>query len=319
MKHEEENSSIKNKPNIHKSVLTEEVIEYLDPKPNENFVDATLGVGGHTEEILKRNAFHGKVLGIELEKRFLEEREDKERLVKVKGNFKNLKKIVEEKGFKNIKGVLLDLGISSWHLEKSKKGFSFQKEEELDMRLDDSQSLTAKEIVNTWPREKIEEILKKYGEEKFAKRITKNLIESRKEKKIETTSELVEIIKDSVPKKYKRKPKKHFATRSFQALRIAVNGELENLRRVLPQALEVLQEGGRIVVISFHSLEDRIVKHFFKEKGEEGKVKILTKKPVTASEEEKQANRRARSAKLRAVEKLPACSPSRSASAERGR
>lgn len=303
MKHEEENSSIKNKPKIHESVLTEEVIEYLAPKSNENFVDATLGVGGHTEEILKRNAPYGKVLGIELEKRFLEETEVKERLVRVKGNFKNLKQIVEEKEFKNIKGVLLDLGISSWHLEKSKKGFSFQEEEELDMRLDDSQSLTAKEIVNTWSWEKIEDILKKFGEEKFAKRITKNLIESRKGKRIETTSELVEIIKDSVPGKYKRKPKKHFATRTFQALRIAVNEELENLQRVLPQALEVLQEGGRMVVISFHSLEDRIVKHFFKEKAEEGKVKILTKKPVTPSEEEKQRNRRARSAKLRAGEK----------------
>jgi 16S rRNA (cytosine1402-N4)-methyltransferase len=304
---------------IHKPVLLKEVIECLKVERNKNYVDCTIGEGGHAIEILKRNGPKGKVLGIEIDPELYKKlkKEKLERLILVNDSFLNLKEIVKRKNFVPISGILFDLGLSSWHLEKSGRGFSFLKDEPLIMRYDwdeaksillrsnrlSSQNLTAEEIVNEWSEKEIERILKEYGEEKFAKRISREIVRARKVKPIKTTFQLVEVIKRAVPRFYQRK-RIHFATKTFQALRIAVNNELENLKIALPQAIDVLEKGGRLVVISFHSLEDRIVKNFLKEKESEGKIKILTKKPIRPSKEEIIKNPRSRSAKLRGAIKI---------------
>lgn len=295
---------------IHKPVLVKEVIEYLDPKPNENFVDCTIGEGGHTAAILDKIKPNGRVLGIEWDAEIYEMTKSRiaERLILVNDSYVNLKKIIEENNFNPVNGILLDLGMSTEQLLQSGRGFTFLKDEPLDMRYnakipnpnDQIPNLTAEKIVNEWPREEIEKILKEYGEEKFARKIAEKIIEQRKLKIIKTTFELVEIIKKAVPLKYQH-GKISCATRTFQALRIAVNGELENIKNVLPDAISVLAKGGRLVVISFHSLEDRLVKNFFKE---QSNFKILTKKPVMAKNEEASLNPASRSAKLRAIIKL---------------
>jgi 16S rRNA (cytosine1402-N4)-methyltransferase len=290
---------------MHKSVLKKQVLKYLDPKPNENLIDGTIGGAGHSLGILEKNRPNGKVLGIELDKEVYNDLLAKniKRLVAINDSYLNLKNIIEEKKFKPISGILFDLGFSSWHLEKSGRGFSFQRDEPLDMRYNtELNKLTAQEIVNNWTEKEIEKILKKYSQEKFAKRISKRIIEQRKLNPIKTTFELIEIIKRSVPSWYQYK-RIHFATRTFQALRIAVNDELNNLKEVLPQALEVLEKGGRIVVVSFHSSEDRIVKNFFKKHSKE-LLEILTKKPIRPNKQEIINNPRSRSAKLRAAIKI---------------
>lgn len=287
---------------MHQPVLLKEVLEYLNPQPDENFVDCTLGLAGHSSAILENNQ-PGKVLGIDLDKDSLEKvKEEKiERLIPVQGNFANLKEIVERNDFYPVNGILLDLGFSSWQLEKGQRGISFQKDEILDMRFDKENDLTAKEIVNQWPEKELEKIFQEYGQERFSRKIAREIVSQRKFEKIETTSDLVEIVSQAIPFK---KGKIHFATRIFQALRIAVNDELNNLRKVLPQALEILESNGRLIVISFHSLEDRIVKNFFREKSKLEILKILTKKPIRPGEEEIRLNPRSRSAKLRAITKL---------------
>jgi 16S rRNA (cytosine1402-N4)-methyltransferase len=291
---------------MHLSVLKNEVIEYLDPKPNENFIDCTFGEGGHALEILKRNGPRGKVLGIEVDRELFEICKSKfkklKRLILVCDSYSNLKDIVQREKFGKISGILFDLGVSSWHLEESKRGFTFRKDEPLIMSYFQKEK-TAKDLINKLSEREICEILKKYGEERFAKKIAKEIVKERKKKPIETTFQLVEIIKRATPIWYQRK-KIHFATKTFQALRIFVNEELENLKIALPQALEILEKGGRLVVISFHSLEDRLVKNFFKENERSGKLKILTKKPISPSQIEIKINKRARSAKLRAGEKI---------------
>jgi len=294
----------------HIPVLENEVIKILDAKANENFIDCTIGEGGHTFSILENNTPQGKVLGIEIDPELFEKlkkehlkRNLKERLVLVNDSYRNLREIIQRKGFANVQGILFDLGMSSWHLEKSKRGFSFQREEILDMRYNPENILTAETIVNQWSQQEIEEILKKFGQERFAKRIARKIGEERNRRFIQTTFQLIEIIKKAIPSRY-RKGRIHFATRTFQALRIAVNGELENLEMALPQATEILETGGRIVVISFHSLEDRIVKNFFREQNKKKLLKILTKKPIVPTKEEIKQNRRSRSAKLRAAVKL---------------
>lgn len=297
---------------LHISVLKKEIIEHLKPSPNDNFIDATFNGGGHSLEILEKTKPNGKILGIELDRELLEETKRKiknpeieKRLILVNENFKNLKEIVKKacpewKG--RVSGIIFDLGFSSWHIEKSKKGFSFQKEEILDMRYSDK-GIRAIDILNKWQEKDIEEILREYGQERYSRKIAKKIIETRKKKPILKTSELVEIIKKSVLYN-KNKIKINPATRTFQALRIAVNEELENLKEVLPQAIEVLEKDGKIAIISFHSLEDRIVKNFFKEKNKEGKIKIITKKPIEAKKEEIINNPRSRSAKLRIAQKI---------------
>ncbi|MDD5551681.1 MAG: 16S rRNA (cytosine(1402)-N(4))-methyltransferase RsmH [Candidatus Pacebacteria bacterium] len=287
---------------LHESVLKKEVIKYLSPKPNENFIDATFDGGGHSFEILKKTLPKGKILGIELDKELLEKTRKRleqfeKRLVLVNDNFKNLKKIVDKtcpELNRRISGVLFDLGFSSWHIEKSERGFSFLRDELLDMRYE-KRGITAMDIVNKWQKEDIEKILRIYGEERYSRKIAEKIIEERKKKPILKTTELVRIIEEVKPGKAKEKI--HPATRTFQALRIKVNSELENIKKTLPQAVEILKPGGKIVIISFHSLEDRIVKNFLK--GEK-KVEILTKKSIKATSEEINKNPKSRSAKLRA-------------------
>jgi 16S rRNA (cytosine1402-N4)-methyltransferase len=289
----------------HKPVLLKETIEWLGVEKNKNYVDCTIGEGGHAREILKKNGPKGKVLGIEIDPELYKKlkKEKLERLILVNDSHSNLKEIIERENFKKIHGILFDLGISSWHIEKSGRGFSFLRDEPLTMRYDWRQKLTAEKIVNEWSEKEIERILKEYGEERFAKRISREIVRARKVKSIKTTFQLVEVIKKAVPSFYQHQ-RIHFATKTFQALRIAVNNELENLKIALPQAIDVLEKGGRLIVISFHSLEDRIVKNFLKGKEKEGEIKILTKKPIRPSKEEIRKNPRSRSAKLRAALKI---------------
>jgi len=293
---------------IHTAVLKKEVLEGLDPKQNENFVDCTVGEGGHAEEILKKNGPQGKILGIDWDPQQIVsshwlEAIYKDRAILVNDSYTRITEIIERKDFKPVNGILLDLGMSSVQISNTHKGFSFQVDQGLDMRYNDEHNyLTAEKIINEWPKEKIEEVLADYGEEKFARKIAEKIVDQRKLGRIKTTFELIKVIKDAIPTSYQR-GKIHYATRTFQALRIAVNDELENIKRVLPQAVALLQEGGRLVVISFHSLEDRIVKKFFVEQEKKGIIKILNKKPITASREELSKNARARSAKLRVAVK----------------
>lgn len=289
----------------HIPVLQKEVLDYLTPEPNENFIDCTVGEGGHTAKILEKNKPRGKVLGIDSDPEIIKSLKSKiqstERLILVTDSYTNLEEIVEKYKFNPVSGILFDLGLSSWHLEESGRGFSFLRKESLDMRYSKTTTaLTAEKILNLWPQEKIEKILREYGEERYAKKISKEILEARKENSIKTTSQLAGIVRKAVPKKYVRLA----TTRTFQTLRIAVNNELGNLKKALPQTLKVLKPGGRLVIISFHSLEDRIVKNFLREKAKEGQLQILTKKPVTPSQEEIQINPRSRSAKLRAAIKI---------------
>jgi 16S rRNA (cytosine1402-N4)-methyltransferase len=290
---------------MHIPVLQKEVIYYLNPKSNENFIDCTIGKGGHTLTILEKNGPDGKVLGIDQDEENLEDTRQriqttkyKNRLILTCDNFANLREIVEKTEFSLVNGVLLDIGMCSSHIDESGKGFTFLKDEPLDMRYSLENSLTAGKIVNKYHKSKIEKILREYGEERFSKRIVEQIIKTRKRKPIRTTFQLREIIKEATPLWYRQK-KIDLATKTFQALRIAVNNELDNLRVVLPQAIDVLKPDGRLAVISFHSLEDRIVKNFFNENKDY--LEVLTKKPIQASAEEVMINTRSRSAKLRAV------------------
>ncbi|MBI2574048.1 MAG: 16S rRNA (cytosine(1402)-N(4))-methyltransferase RsmH [Candidatus Wildermuthbacteria bacterium] len=291
----------------HISVLQEEVLRYLDPKPNEYFIDCTLGNGGHAFAILGKTAPRGKLLGIDWDPdaiaRARTEAKQKGcagRLILANDSYANLAEIIRQEKFPQPHGILLDLGLSSEQLEESKRGFTFRKQEPLDMRFNPGHSLTAEKVLNFWSRQDIEKIIKEYGGEQFAKEIAGAIIEQRTKKPLAKTSDLVDAVLEAIPKRWHR-AKIHPATRTFQALRIAVNGELENIKRVLPQAVETLKPGGKIAVISFHSLEDKIVKEFFKE---QTNVRILTKKPTVPAIKEIQHNPRARSAKLRAAEKL---------------
>ncbi|MFH0740054.1 MAG: 16S rRNA (cytosine(1402)-N(4))-methyltransferase RsmH [bacterium] len=292
---------------MHIPVLKDEVLKYLDPKPGQNFVDCTFGFGGHSTAILQKNGPEGRVLGIEVDGEKVKIQDSRfkiqERIIVVNDSYVNLKNIIEKEKFGPVNGILLDLGLSSWEVDNSERGFSFQKNEPLDMRFSQSQSLTAKEIINEWSEEELAKIFSEYGQERFAKNIARNIVEVRLQQQIETTFQLKEIIRKSFPRSYKF-GKAHFATRAFQALRIAVNSELDNLKKVLPQAIDVLEKNGRIVVISFHSLEDAIVKKFFSAQGREQRLSILTKKPLIASSLETKQNPRARSAKLRAAVKI---------------
>jgi len=287
---------------MHKSVLLNEVIEYLSPNANQNFIDCTVGEAGHSLAILEKIKPNGKILGIDVDAESLKRIKTKERLILARGNFKDLKKIAEENNFHKVDGILFDLGLSSWQIDESGRGFTFKKDEPLSMILSSDQVVTAQEIINTWPEESLLEIFKKYGEERFARKIVQKIIQQRGLSPIKTTLQLLEVIKRSVPfSRFGRGRVERVAARIFQALRIVVNDETENLEHGLEQTLQILNQGGRVVVISFHSLEDRIVKWFFKEKEQEGKIRILTEKPITAGEAEIIVNPRSRSAKLRAA------------------
>ncbi|KKQ66476.1 MAG: 16S rRNA (cytosine(1402)-N(4))-methyltransferase [Candidatus Nealsonbacteria bacterium RIFCSPLOWO2_12_FULL_39_31] len=295
---------------MHIAVLLKETLQYLDPKPDENFIDCTAGEGGHTFAILEKISPKGKVLGIDWDAEMIKKINRQERLVLINDSYANLKKITNENKFYPVNGILLDLGMSSWHLDESGRGFSFLKDEPLEMRyksqissLKSKNYLTARYIINNWRGEEIERILREYGEERFSGQIAKKIIENRKIKSIETTFQLVNIIREAIPARFKS-GKIHFATRTFQALRMATNSECDNLKTILPQVLDILEPGGRIVVISFHSIEDRVVKDFFKEESRNNHLNIITKKPIIPSEEEIKSNHRSRSAKLRSAVKI---------------
>lgn len=293
---------------MHKSVMLNEVIEYLNIKPGVKIVDATLNGGGHTIGILEKYP-ETKVLGIEWDPDIFREFQEKtadrfaDRLIIVNDSYVDLKKIVEEHGFQP-DGIVFDLGLSSWHYEKSGRGFSFQKDEPLDMRFYPEKSIkTAAEIINSSSREELEELLVLYGEEKFAARIADGIVRQRNVKPIFRTYELVQIVKDSVPLWYKKR-KIHPATKTFQALRIAVNGELDNVEKGVMAAIGVLKKGGRLVVISFHGLEDKIVREIFKQKAGAGEIRWVIKGTVKPKWDEVKNNPRARSAKMKICEKI---------------
>ncbi len=313
---------------VHKPVLLSESIEALNIKSGSVIVDATLGGGGHSQEILKKVGSSGRLIAIDQDKMAIENFKKNfsklnldsqlKSIHLVRDNFSNLKEILKNEEICFVDGILADLGISSDQLEDRRKGMSFQIDSELDMRMDISQRLTAREIVNKWSQERIEDILKKYGEEKFARNIAKKIIESRKTKEIISTRELAGLIKKAIPVRFR--PKKiDPATKSFQAFRIAVNDELGHLEKFVPEAIESLNSGGRLSIITFNSLEDRIIKNIFRQNargcicpkdfpicscGRIGKIRIINKKPIIPSIEEIRNNPRARSAKLRVCEKI---------------
>jgi len=290
---------------MHTPVLLDKVVEYLDPKPNENFIDGTIGEGGHSRVILEKIAPRGKILGIDWDPEAIQslkqtlQKEYHNRILLFVDNFAHIAEIAKREKFSPVQGIILDLGFSSAHIETRKRGFSFQKDEVLDMRYNLSNPLSAEKILNYWSRNDIERILKEYGEEEYAKQISKQIVEERSGKPIQKTSRLVNIIQNATPRAYHKK-KIHPATKTFQALRIAVNNELQNVADALTQSQEILRPGGKMAVISFHSLEDRLVKNFFRENAA---FHLLCKKPITPSVQEIAKNPRARSAKLRVAQK----------------
>ena len=307
----------------HVSVLFKETIDALAIEGNGVYVDATLGGGGHTYGICEKLGANGKVLGIDQDinavnaaTKRLEAFKDK--AIVVNDNFKNIKHILEQLSIVSIDGVVMDLGVSSHQLDAGERGFSYQQDAPLDMRMDRRNTLTACHVVNEYSEDEISAIIHEYGEEKWAKRIAKFIIEERKVKTIAKTGELVEIIKRAIPAAARREGP-HPAKRTFQAIRIEVNNELGILENAIKDFVDVLRTGGRMAVITFHSLEDRIVKQTFKELGRGCKcppkfpvcvcggqpvVKVMNRKPVVSSDEELKDNPRARSAKLRIIEKL---------------
>ncbi len=292
----------------HIPALLNETVRALNIRPRKKYIDATLGGGGHSEEIVKRG---GILLGIDQDPEaisFASERLKKAcpgltPPVFAKGNFTSISRLARENDFDKVDGVLFDLGVSSHQLETSYRGFSFNQEGSLDMRMDPGLSVTAKDLVNGLNEGELSKLFLKLGEEKLAKRYARAICGARAGRQIETGDELAKIIMEHAPpgKKYERI---HPATRVFQALRIAVNDELNSLKEALPQALELLNPEGRLVVISFHSLEDGIVKRFFLENQQKNVLKIINQKPVVPTEKEIKLNPRSRSAKLRGAEKL---------------
>jgi 16S rRNA (cytosine1402-N4)-methyltransferase len=291
---------------VHKTVLLNETIEGLNLRSNAIVIDGTFGGGGHSALICKKYG-NIKIIAIDQDKGAFDKAKDKFSNCKcgisfVNENFRNLDKVTTAQ----VDGIILDLGLSSDQLENSGRGFSFMKDEPLIMTMKEHPSeeeVTAHDVVNTWEEKNLADIIYGYGEEQFSKRIAKGIVEVRKKKEIKTTLELVKIIEDSVPNFY-RKGKINCATKTFQAIRIAVNDELGALKEGLEKGIQILRSGGRMAVITFHSLEDRMVKNFYKEQVKIGKIKLINKKVITPNQEELLENKRARSAKLRIIEKI---------------
>jgi len=288
---------------MHTPVLLDETIYFLNPKPNDNFVDATFGLGGHSFKLLSFIKPNGKILALEWDPYLVEIIKNKtmpQNIILKNTNFKNIKKVVKEEKFSNIKGVIFDLGISNWHYKNSKRGFSFNKNEFLDMRINPFEvKITAFDVINYFSREELIDVFKNYGDEREAEKITDLILKKRKEKKIETTKELAEIIVEA--KKHKKK-NIHPATQIFMALRNFINQELKNLEIGLEDAYDILIKGGRIVVITFNGLEDRVVKKVFK-KIKIKNAKLVTKNVIRPTPKEIKNNPASRSAKLRVIEK----------------
>ncbi len=295
---------------FHEPVLLEEVIDYLKVERGERYIDATVGGGGHAKAILKLG---GKVLAIDCDPEAIKAarrclasacppgKHFSWRLVS--GNFKNLFQIAKKQEFLSVSGVLFDLGVSSFQLEKAERGFSFSLEAPLDMRMSPKLKVTAADLINGLNKGELNELFSRVGQEHHSRRIAEAICRARKLRPIKTTGQLVEIINRALPTKKRKKRKLHPATRVFLALRVAVNDELNNLKKALPQALDLLKPKGRLAIISFHSGEDRIVKQFFKGQEKRGKLIVITKKPIRPTPEETSQNPRSRSAKLRVAEK----------------
>ena len=305
----------------HESVLLWECIDGLAIKGNGIYVDGTLGGAGHSKQILKKLSNKGMLIGIDRDLEALEAAKNNLKEYKnvkyVHGNHDDIEEILEELQINGVDGILLDLGVSSYQLDERNRGFSYLGENELDMRMDKSQSLTAKELVNEYSEEKLANIIFEYGEERFSRNIAKNICIKRKQKQIETTAELVKIIEDSIPKSKQKDG--HPAKRTFQAIRIEVNNEIKPLYTTVKDCIDCLKPQGRLCIITFHSLEDRAVKNAYIEAkgkctcpsdlpycvcGAKTLGKIITKKPIIATKEEQEENSRSKSAKLRIFEKI---------------
>lgn len=285
-------------PIRHVPVMVREVIEVLSPRSGGIYIDATVGTGGHTLELLRHIGPEGKVLGIDRDTEALNRARQRiidDRVVLRKGLFSEIKKIAEGEGISEVDGILFDLGVSMLQIKEMERAFSFFSDYPLDMRMDRSGGLTAEEIVNTYPAKELERILREYGEERFAKRIVRAIISEREKGRIKSCKKLAEIIS----RVYGKRGRIHPATKTFQALRIAVNDEINEIKRGLENSLDLLKKGGRLCVISYHSLEDRVVKNFMKEAEKKGIIKVITRKPLTPQREEVISNPASRSAKLR--------------------
>lgn len=289
---------------VHKTVLLNEAVDLLNCQKGKLYIDATAGGGGHSFEIAQRIYPEGRLLMLDTDPEAISAATErvnayKEIITIVNSNFSNITEVLQNLGIKSIDGgILFDLGVSSHQLTSQDRGFSFMKEAELDMRMSPENPISAYDVVNDYPEDELYKIFREYGEERFSGRIARRICEARKIKKIATTTELADIVKRSVP--FKKNRRIHPATRVFQAIRIVVNDELEVLQKTLNEVVNLLDNDARIVVISFHSLEDRLVKNFFRSSD---RLKRLTKKPVVPSDEEMKENPSARSAKMRAAEK----------------
>lgn len=304
----------------HKPVMLTECIEGLKIKPDGIYVDGTLGGAGHSKEIVKKLSSEGMLIGIDRDEEALQAAKDNLKefpnVRYVHDNHDNIKNILEQLNIDKVDGILLDLGVSSYQLDERNRGFSYLGENVLDMRMDKTQELTAEIVINQYSEQELADIIYEYGEERFSRQIARNICKRREEKPIRTTKELTEIIENSIPKSKQRDG--HPAKRTFQAIRIEVNNEIEPLYNTIKDCIECLKEGGRLCVITFHSLEDRAVKNAFIEAkgkctcpsdlpycvcGAKSLGKIITKKPMTATKEELEENSRSKSAKLRIFEK----------------
>ncbi len=275
----------------------------MDLRPGDIVVDATLGFGGHSREILKQIGQNGRLVAIEKDKDVLETAKAEflsSNITLEHGDFRNLRKILDKNKIKSVDGILFDLGVSSYHFDASRRGFSFKGDEPLDMRLNLEDSDTAADLINGLTEKELADLFYTLANERRSRQIAKAIIEARRQKRIETTGELTAVIE----RVSSRAGKIHPATKVFQGLRLAINDELGALTEVLPQAIDNLKKNGRVIVISFHSGEDRIVKNFFKNAQNKGEVEILTKKPIITSRQETLDNPRSRSAKLRAAKKI---------------
>lgn len=306
----------------HISVLLDETIDGLDIKPDGIYVDGTLGGGGHSYEILKRLSPKGRLIGIDQDGEALKAagerlKEFENQITLVRSNYCEIDKVLKELNVEKVDGILLDIGVSSYQLDNLERGFSYKSDAPLDMRMDTRQELTAADVVNTYSENELFKIIKDYGEDKFAKNIAKHIVLARKEKPLETTKELSEVIKRAIPMKVQAKGG-HPAKKTFQAIRIEVNQELTVLKESIDKMIDLLKPNGRICIITFHSLEDRIVKRKFRENenpctcppnfpvcvcGKKSKGKVITRKPIIPSEDEIEENKRAKSSKLRIFER----------------
>ena len=308
----------------HVPIMVREVTDLLQPERGGVFVDGTLGGGGHSEAILRLLPETGRLIGIDRDETALRAASERlspfgDRFTAIHGNFFHMQSLLLQRGVTKVDGILLDLGVSSYQLDEPSRGFSYKAEAPLDMRMDQSAPLTAADVVNGYPEKELIRIFRDYGEERFSPLIARRILERRAQKPIETTTELADLIAGAIPSKFRHKEQQHPARRCFQAIRIEVNGELQGLREAVDRCIDLLNPGGRIVILTFHSLEDRIVKTAFKTAenpcvcpprspqcvcGRTPYGRILTKHPLTACEEEQRENSRSACCKLRALEKL---------------